>query len=421
MYENKDLDRLLTSESPAVVDLCRSLVRIPSEDPPGDTRMIASFIHNLLQENGVESELVASDPKMPNVVARVQGNGPGLHLVFNGHMDTFPVPDKNRWQFDPFGGDIIEGKLYGRGAADMKGGLACCIQSVILLNRVKHLFPGKVSLTCVSDEEVGGQNGSKFLLKTFPELYGDALINGEPSSPYNVRIGEKGQHWYRISCKTSGGHGAYAGLKPNAIRDLWAFIQDLLTFMDESIEVPAAVREMMQDARECYDNLLGPGSAESALRPTVNVGNIKGGTSVNMIPESCEAEVDFRLPPGGSGSDLEEWIRGKADKHPSCEIQRFNSNDCIITDPYHPLVLTMKFTAEEIRKHKVYTTYSLGGTEARLWRKEGIPAITYGPNHYNMASPDEHVYVEELLDVVKAQTLGAFRYLKNKGAIYTKV
>jgi len=415
LYEDGLLDQLLLNESSEVVNLCRSLVRIPSEDPPGDTRMIASFIHDLLQENGIESRLVFSDPKMPNVVASVQGNGPGFHLVFNGHMDTFPVPDRERWQYDPFAGDIVDGKLFGRGAADMKGGLACCIQSVILLNKVKHLFPGKVSLTCVSDEEVGGQNGSKYLLKSFPELYGDALINGEPSSPDNIRIGEKGQYWYRISCKTMGGHAAYAGLRSNAISDLWSLVQDLLSYLDEPIGVPDSIKEMMKDARQCYDDLLGPGSTELALSQTVNIGNIRGGTSVNMIPESCEAEIDFRLPPGGTGGDLEDWIRRKAEKHPNCEIQRFNSNDCTITDPSHPLVLIMKSTAEEIRKHEVYTTYSLGGTEARLWRKKGVPAVTYGPNHHNMASPDEYVLVEDLLDVIKVQTLGAFRYLFNKG------
>lgn len=409
------LFRLLINESPGVIDLCRSLVRIPSEDPPGDTRMIASFIHDLLQKNDIASRLIFSDPKMPNVLASIQGNGPGLHLVFNGHMDTFPVPDKERWKHDPFGAEIVDGKLFGRGSADMKGGLACCIQSVILLNKMKHLFPGKISLTCVSDEEVGGHNGSKFLLKSFPELYGDALINGEPSSPDNIRIGEKGQYWYRISCKTMGGHAAYAGLKSNAIRDLWGLIQDLLLYLDQPIEVPVSIQEMMRDARECYDNLLGSGSTESALCQTVNIGNIRGGTSVNMIPESCEAEIDFRLPPGGTGDDLEAWVRRQNEKHPNCEIQRFNNNDCTITDPSHPLVLTMKSTAEEIRKHRVYTTYSLGGTEARLWRKEGIPAVTYGPNHQNMASPDEYVLVEDLLDVIKVQTLGAFRYLYNKG------
>jgi len=99
--------------------------------------------------------------------------------------------------------------------------------------------------------------------------------------------------------------------------------------------------------------------------------------------------------------------------HPCCEITKFKSEDATLTDPSHPLVRTIKIAAEEVRGHKVFTTYSLGGTEARLWRVRGVPAVTYGPNHHNMASADEYILVEDILDVVKAQTLGAFRYLRN--------
>lgn len=413
MDVEKIVDRLLSGRSQEVVDLCQSLVRIPSEEPPGNTIEIASFIHSVFQREGIESEMVGSNPDKPNVIARITGNGDGPHLVFNGHMDTFPVPDRSRWSFEPFGGEIVDGKLYGRGAADMKGGLACCIQSVIMLHELRDLFPGRVSITCVSDEEVGGQGGSRFLLKTYPDLYGDALINGEPSSPDNIRIGEKGQYWYRICCSTKGGHAAYAGLKHNAISKLWNFFEDLLTFNEEQLTAPSSVVAMMKEAKDCYDGLLGPGSTEAALRQSINIGNIRGGASVNMIPEYCEAEIDFRLPPGETGDGLEVWIKEKELNHPCCEITKFKSEDATLTDPSHPLVRTIKIAAEEVRGHKVFTTYSLGGTEARLWRSRGVPAVTYGPNHHNMASADEYILIEDILDVVKAQTLGAFRYLRN--------
>lgn len=406
---------LLENEAEQVIELCSSLVKIPSVNPPGGTCQIASFINEKFLFYGIQSEIVAPCSSKPNVVATIHGNGPGLHLVFNGHMDTFPVPDEDRWSHDPFGGEIEDGRIYGRGAADMKGGLSACIQTVIFLHQLRDLFPGKISITCVSDEEGGGQWGSKYLLKTFPELYGDALINGEPSSPKNVRIGEKGQYWYRISCDTAGGHGAYAGLRPNAIRVLWNFVESLSLFLDIPIDVPLEIRRMMEEARDCYDSLLGQGSTDAALSQSLNIGNIQGGGSVNMIPEHCEAELDFRLPAGVSGEVVAKFVEEKAKDHPDCKILLFNANDASLTEPTHPLVQTMKLTAEEVCKRRIYPTYSLGGTEARLWRRKGIPAVTYGPNHHNMGAPEEYILVDELIDVVKVQTLGAFRYLLNQG------
>ena len=415
MNLEEELKALLLSEADASIPLCRSLVRIPSEDPPGDTRDIAGFINGYFRSAGVSSEIIAPVEDLPNVVATVCGGLPGPHVVFNGHMDTFPAGDRKRWNHDPFGGEISEGRLYGRGAADMKGGLAASIVSVVLLNRIRDRLPGKVSITCVSNEEVFGPWGSQFLLKTRPEIRGDALINGEPSSLGNVRVGEKGQYWFRFQCKTGGGHGAYSSLKPSAILDLAKLLEALSEYAHMPLKVPANVREMMMEAKASYDELLCPGATEAALRPSVNIGTISGGMTVNMIAEQCTAEVDFRLPPGTSGEDLRQWIRKTANKFPNCSMEEFNSYDAFLTDPAEKLVRIARKTAEEVVQKPVHTTFSLGGTEARLWRQAGTPAITFGPNHHNMGSPDEYVEAEELPQVVRVHALTALRFLLQEG------
>jgi len=411
MDVEKELQKLLEQEGEKVIQTCCSLVKIPSENPPGDTREIAGFLYDLFRSEGIECELVAPRENMPSVVATIRGGRPGKHVVFNGHMDTFPAGDRNRWSYDPFGGIIEGGRIYGRGAADMKGGLSACVHAVLLLNRIRNDIPGKVTVTCVSDEETLGPWGSQYLLKTRPDIRGDALINGEPSSLENIRVGEKGQFWYRFRCSSSGGHAAYAGLKPSAIDQLVALLTTLKGYAIEPMHVNGKVVDMMEEARDCFDALLCPGATDAALRASVNVGRITGGLSVNMIAEDCSAEVDFRLPPGEKGERLRGWIEGVMGEFPACSFEEFNSYDAFLTEPDDPLVCIARNTAEEVLGHPVYTTFSLGGTEARLWRAFGTPSITFGPNHHNMGSPDEYIEAKELPAVLSVHAFTALRFL----------
>lgn len=183
---------LIKQQAGMSIEICRELIKCPSEDPAGDTRAVASYIQKFFTKHGIENNVISPHPEKPNVVATIRGSRSGKHLIFNGHIDTFPVGDISKWSVDPFSGEIKDGKLYGRGAADMKGGIAASMTAALILNQLKDTLPGKISFTCVSDEEVNGPWGTNYLLKHYPELYGDALINGEPSSVEHIRIGEKG-------------------------------------------------------------------------------------------------------------------------------------------------------------------------------------------------------------------------------------
>ena len=406
------LKKILSSDAEAVIPLCRRLVQIPSEDPPGDTREIAAFIDACFKDAGIDSQLVSPHPEKPSVVAQITGAAPGPTVVYNGHIDTFPVGDRRRWSYDPFGGEIVGGRLYGRGASDMKGGLSASILSAILLSKIAGDLPGRIVVTCVSDEEVFGPWGTRHLLENFPEVRGDALINGEPSSLDNIRIGEKGQYWFHLRMTASGGHAAYAALKPSAVRLMMALLDELSALPAELSRVDGSSRAIMEEARNCYDTLLGPGATDAAMSASMNVGRIEGGLSVNMVPEHCTAEVDFRLPPGASGDLLREWIARTVSRYPTCSYEEYLTQDAQLTAPENPLSRIARETAGEILGREVYTTFSLGGTEARMWRKIGVPAITYGPNHHNMGSPDEYVIAEELIEVVKVHALTALRFLE---------
>jgi succinyl-diaminopimelate desuccinylase len=396
------------------IELCQELVKIPSEDPPGNTIEIAAFIEAFFRKQGIDCRIVSPHKEKPSVVARIEGNGKGKNLIFNGHIDTFPVGDCSKWMHDPFGGELCGGKLYGRGASDMKGGVAAMLTAASVLNSVRDEFPGSVTLTCVSDEEVNGDWGTRYLLKEFPSLYGDALINAEPSSIDHIRIGEKGIFQVKVTVDTRGGHGAYAGLRDNAIEDMINLLGTMTDFQSEMPEITGSVREMMERARDSYDKILSSGATDQAISSSINIGTVSGGIMVNMVPEHCSAEIDFRLAPGVSCAEVEQWLKKKTAPFPNASYSVIKSTDAFLTDIREPIVRCVKEVAEEVRNAPAFENYSLGGTEAVLWRAKGVPAVTYGPNHHNMGSPDEYIYADELPVVAKVHAIAAWRYLTGK-------
>jgi len=178
---------------------------------------------------------------MPNILGTFEGISEGRHLVLNGHTDVFPVsedPVKEGWTTDPWGGEIIDGKIYGRGSSDMKCGTSASIWTYIFLNRLRAKIKGKLTLTCVSDEETFGPWGDRWLIDNEPEVLGDCCLNGEPSSPFTIRYGEKGLLWLTFTVKTPGAHGAYTHVSPSATRIAAKLINELGNLENLPLNIP---------------------------------------------------------------------------------------------------------------------------------------------------------------------------------------
>jgi len=179
------------------IHFLQRLVRAASPNPPGDTRAAADVVTKFLSANDIYADIVAPMAHMPNVVSNFEGrlqNGP--RVVFNGHMDTFPVNNLEGWRYPPYSGHNDGTSVHGLGSVDMKAGTAASIIAFTLLKkRASHLI-GSVALTVVSDEETGGEWGTKYLLdhcgETSPWL-GDCVVNGEPGGLRSIRFGEKGK------------------------------------------------------------------------------------------------------------------------------------------------------------------------------------------------------------------------------------
>ncbi len=169
-------------EAARILDFYRGFIRARSPNPPGDTREAASFICRFLESEKVPFRVVAPMIEMPNVVAFFDGSAPGRHLVLNGHIDVFPVGEATGWSVDPWGGELIDGRVFGRGACDMKAGTTASIFAYLLLHRMRTRLNGRLTLTAVSDEETFGPWGARYLLEHLPEVRGDAMLNGEPRS-----------------------------------------------------------------------------------------------------------------------------------------------------------------------------------------------------------------------------------------------
>ncbi len=172
-------------------EVLQALVRAPTPNPPGDTRECAEVMAALFREEDIQVQKMAATDKLINVVATLEGRAPGKTMWYNGHMDV--VPAGSDWTHDPWGAEFVDGRIYGRGACDDKGGLACMMGSMFALKRAGCPFDGRIVFTAVADEETGSDAGTVWLLRN-GKVSADYAIVGEPTED-SVEIGNRGTLW----------------------------------------------------------------------------------------------------------------------------------------------------------------------------------------------------------------------------------
>lgn len=413
---HRDLIRgWIDADRDALIAFLSRFVAIASPNPPGDTREAAQLVIATLRAQGVPFEVRQMEPHLPNIVGSFVGATPGKHLVLNGHIDVFPAGPRESWARDPWSGAIEDGKVHGRGVADMKCGTAASIWSYIYLHRLRAQLGGRLTLTCVSDEETGGTRGSRFLVEQFPqEFLGDCCLNGEPSTPLTIRFGEKGTLRLVFEIETPGAHAAYTHASRNAIRVAAALIGDLGELEAMTIPMSDAVRAAIARSRAAMDRALGAGAGTILDRITVSPGIIQGGLKINMLPGHCRVEVDIRLPPGCSQDQAMAAVEAIVARHPDARVTKIatHSSEPSVCDPEHPMVGILQATVTALGREAPVPAVSLGATDAKFWRHRGTPAYVYGCTPNNMAKPDEWVAIDEYLHVVRSHAIAAATYLE---------
>lgn len=396
-------------------DLVRFLsafVAVPSPNPPGDTRAATAFLLDRLRAHGVPAEIRAAKPEWPNIVGSFGSGGP--HLVLNGHIDVFPAGPAEAWSRDPWSGAVEDGRVHGRGVVDMKCGTAASVWAYILLHRMRDRLPGRLTLTCVSDEETGGTWGTKWLLDAFPdECRGDCCLNGEPSTPGLIRFGEKGTLRLVIEVDTPGAHAAYTHLSRNAIGLMCELVRELYTLEAMPVVQPEAVRAAIEASRGAIDLALGRGGGDILNRVTVSPGVIQGGLKINVLPGHCRLEVDIRLPLGMTHAAVMAEVERIVAGTPEARLLPVwtHSAEPTASDPTYRMVGILQDVAEGLIGRRPVPAVSLGASDAKHWRRQGVPAFLYGCSPNNMAKPDEWVDVEEYLHVVRSHALAAAAFM----------
>lgn len=250
------------------VALTQRLVQFDTRNPPGGEAACAEFLAALLQDAGFRVELHGFGPGRVNLVARHGGDGPSA--VFTGHLDTVPL-GRAEWSFDPFGGEIDGGRLYGRGATDMKAGVAAMVVAAVAAASEQPDGP-PVALVLTGGEETGS-DGARALVES--KVLGEArmLVVGEPTDN-RLLAGHKGALWLRACAHGTAAHGSTPHLGDNAIYK----------------SARAALRLEQFEFNIARHPVMG--------MPTLNVGTMAAGENVNSVPDRAEITIDIRTIPG---------------------------------------------------------------------------------------------------------------------------
>jgi succinyl-diaminopimelate desuccinylase len=399
-------------------------------NPPGDTSEIAGFIKDYLSGRGLNVELHESEKGKVSVVGTLKGGGE-QRFIWDGHIDVVPIAKPDAWAVDPWEGKIVDSRIVGRGAADMKGNVGAAMVAATILAEKDTNLGGDFVLGIVPDEETGGYLGTGYLVDK-GVLLGDACIVGE-FSPFNTLcVGEKGILWLNVKASGIPAHGSVKFLGVNAIDMLYKFVEALYKIEEIDRKLPEEVNKIIDVVQPVLNQLETLGFSREMLnnlykRLFVNLGIIKGGEKVNIVPANAEAEVDIRILPGMDYSLIMEeieQIRNKYNKflekkYPNLKatgIEGITLEEILRFDPSYqnldvPLVYLIKNAMQKVTGKEPLLFVQTGGTDARFFRAKGIPTVVFGAGSETAHGANEYVPIDNLIDVTKIYALAAMDFL----------
>ena len=355
--------------------ILRDLVRARSQNPVDGESLVAGYVAEFLQRLGLEVTTQEVLPGRSNVIGRLRGVG-GPVLAFNTHMDT--VPEGNGWSQDPFGGEIVEGQLYGRGSVDAKGPLAAFLAAIEALVSSHVRLRGDILMTAVVDEEASSR-GARTLV---PSIQADMAVVGEPTR-LQVGIAHRGSLRPIVVVTGRTAHSSRPDQGINAIY--------------QSIPVIEAFR--------AYADVLKVRSHPLCGSPSAAITVMTAGIAENVIPGRCELTLDRRMIPGEVESEvmkevrdlLEELKRARPDIKVEVERTIPTTGGPSELDANHPLAqIALEAAAQALGRSTSIVGLS-GACDMTHFRAQGIPCIVVGPGDSAQAhQPDEHMDIQEL-------------------------
>jgi succinyl-diaminopimelate desuccinylase len=401
-----------------LIQLTQDLIRIPTLNPPGENyQAICDFLDKRLRSAGFETQLIRAfgspgdSERYPrwNIIARRDGTGLGDCVHFNSHTDVVEVG--SGWTFDPFGGEISDGKIYGRGACDMKGGLAASIIACEAFIEEFPNFAGAIEISGTADEESGGYGGVAYLAEHghfSPEKVQHVIIP-EPLNKDRICLGHRGGWWAEIETKGEIAHGSMPFLGDCAVRHMGAVIHE---FEDKLFPAMAARRTDM------------PVVPEGAKSSTMNINSIHGGQKeqsedftglpAHCVPDSCRIVIDRRFlveePLDQVRGEVTDLLEGLRVTRPDFDYKMTELNSVLpsMTAKSAPVVETVAQAIQDVLGKAPEYVASPGTYDQKHIDRIGKlkNCIAYGPGILELAhKPDEYIGIDDMLD--SAKVMGA--------------
>jgi succinyl-diaminopimelate desuccinylase len=375
-----------------VLRFARRLITTPSENPGGTEDAVAAVAVEILEDLGATPEIVRGDEGRPSVVARF-GRGDRPALAWNGHLDVVPAGDPSAWRHPPFGAEVVDEALIGRGAADMKGAIASALAAVSAIRRSGVELAGRLDLHLVADEELAGLHGTK-VLNERGYLDQDAAIVGE-ATDLNIALAQRGGAWITATTRGRAAHGSTPQLGVSAITSMARFL--------------LRIEEVLPDIEH---PLVG--------RPTVNAAMIQGGSAPNVVADRCVVEIDRRIIPGETepGKVLEPFDRladAIRSEHSEVDLSfaiGLWTDAAEVTGDPAIADLCRAAVRDETGRAPLDTGFT-GITDARFYLNDrSIPTIILGPGSLGVAhTANESVEIAQLVAAARVYARVFTRFL----------
>ncbi|KHA50356.1 acetylornithine deacetylase/succinyl-diaminopimelate desuccinylase family protein [Sulfitobacter geojensis] len=415
---NTPLSEAIAAKRDDLIALTQDLIRIPTLNPPGqDYRLICEYLDKRLSAHGFETQMIRAfgtpgdSEKYPrwNIIARRDGKHAGECVHFNSHTDVVEVGAG--WTFDPFGAEISDGKIYGRGTCDMKGGLAASIIAAETFIEQHPDFAGAIEISGTADEETGGYGGVAYLAEHghFSPDKVQHVIIPEPLNKDRICLGHRGGWWAEIETKGEIAHGAMPFLGDCAVRHMGAVLQE---FEDKLFPAMAARYTEM------------PVVPEGARNSTMNINSIHGGENepaddfdglqAHCVPDSCRIVIDRRFlveePLDQVRDEVTGLLDGLRESRPNFEYEITERNSVLpsMTDKESPVVRTVAKAIEDVMGVPPQYVASPGSYDQKHIDRIGKlkNCIAYGPGILDLAhKPDEYIGIDDMID--SAKVMGA--------------
>ncbi|WP_067725955.1 M20 family metallopeptidase [Oceanobacillus damuensis] len=391
----------------AVIQLTRELVRIPSvyreNDPTGNEAKVAGYVANYLNRIGIETHMEEVVPGRPNVIGIVDSGKPGKTLLFEGHTDVVTAGNRESWEYDPFGAEIVEGKMYGRGTNDTKGNLACMITAVHSILLDQAAFTGKIIL-CIPCDEEGLMQGIKHFIEQGWADGVDGAIICEPEEN-QVCIAQRGAIRLQVDIYGKMAHGAisWSGINPN-----WRLARLLVQ-----------LEKLEKDEQERYGE--DPLLKWPSITPTIIQSPVKGEAQINVIPDHCMLTLDIRTVPAQNHDDLLQQIYSIVDRLKAedadfrAELTVVDNRPPTATSKDDPVVQAVYEAVKGVTgKTPVYNGVP-GATDGTFLHVHGIPIVTIGAGDRDVPHQlNEYVEIEELAETTAIYREAALRFLNRE-------